>query len=270
MIKENQKTLYKTVAIGLMTALVFVVSKFISIPVPNGVFVSRIHLGNAMCLLAGLLFGGMNGGLAAGLGSAVFDLTDPVYLLSSPFTFVSKFAMGFFAGKINAGGKKRSVARTVTAAVVGQLVYVILYLLKSFVTLLLLGNPIQTALVGIGTNAVTSLINAAIGVAVAVPLYFALYATLKRTGFYSIITEKTESKGYFNPLTAALTVFAVIVTTIFTINLAAQTKLDAAEAKEKQQLEERISADEKQIQYLYDKLGIELPPDESSSQAEGQ
>ena len=59
---------------GMMTALVFV-SNYISIPTGY----SRLHAANAVCLLAGMLFGGVRGEIIAGLGSAIFDLTFPAY-----------------------------------------------------------------------------------------------------------------------------------------------------------------------------------------------
>ena len=48
---------------GMMIALVFV-SNYISIPTGY----SRLHAANAVCLLAGMLFGGVRGGIIAGLG----------------------------------------------------------------------------------------------------------------------------------------------------------------------------------------------------------
>ena len=95
----NTKIL-KIVTVGLMAALVYV-GNYLSIPVPNGLLVSRIHLGNSMCLLAGLLFCGSTGGIASGIGGALYDLFNPAYTLSAPFTFISKFAMGFVADKLN-------------------------------------------------------------------------------------------------------------------------------------------------------------------------
>ena len=75
---------------ALMAAMVFLFS-YISIPIPNPLLVTRVHLGNVMCLLSGLMLGGPLGGAAAGVGSFLFDLFDPVYITSAPFTLVFKF-----------------------------------------------------------------------------------------------------------------------------------------------------------------------------------
>ena len=59
----NTKKTFTThfiVQTGVMAALVFVITYF-RIPL----FGSKVHFANAMCLLAGLLFGPLSGGLAA-------------------------------------------------------------------------------------------------------------------------------------------------------------------------------------------------------------
>ncbi len=50
---KNKNSIYKIVTVGLLGALVFV-SNYLSFPIPVPVGdISRIHLGNAFCLLAG-------------------------------------------------------------------------------------------------------------------------------------------------------------------------------------------------------------------------
>ena len=90
--KQKKNSIYLMSAVGLMAALVFA-SSYISINIPTILGVSRIHFGNAFCLLSGLLLGGVPGGLAAGIGSCFFDLTNPLYISSAPFTFVFKFLL---------------------------------------------------------------------------------------------------------------------------------------------------------------------------------
>ncbi len=179
--KTNRNTLYIIVETGLMAALVFA-GNYLSIPIPNGGLMTRIHLGNSMCLLAGLLFGGIEGGLASGIGAALYDMLTPAYIASAPYTFFSKFAMGFTAGVLRKKGSGTRGA-VIGAAVAGQIVYIILYLAKTFVSQLLLGEPVNVALIKVGTNAVTSTVNGILAVVISVPLYFALSAALRKTPF---------------------------------------------------------------------------------------
>lgn len=255
----SRKTLYRIIIVGLMAALVYA-GNYLQIKIPNGVLVTRIHLGNSMCLLAGLLFGALNGGLASGIGAGLYDLFDPVYIVSAPYTFISKFAMGMTAGLIRTNNEKK---RVITAAVVGQLVYIVLYLLKTYVTMIILGNTSQAAWAAVGTNAITSTVNAVLAVVIAVPLYFLLRTALKRTGIFEFIkandrTEKRENK-YFNPVTVCLVIFSVAATLLYTINLAATNKVKAAEEKKEAAYQEQIDKLNSDIDDLYAQLGLERP-----------
>ena len=86
---NNKKiSLYDMVAIGLMAAVVFVVTMFLSIRVPTPTGTVMIKLANAFILLSGLLLGSWRGGLAAGFGSMIFDLMTPEYVPEAWLTFV--------------------------------------------------------------------------------------------------------------------------------------------------------------------------------------
>ena len=60
-------------------------------------------MGNVMCPLFGMPLGSLRGGLAAGIGSMFFDLTNPAYIASAPFNFIFKFVMPWICGKITSG-----------------------------------------------------------------------------------------------------------------------------------------------------------------------
>lgn len=259
--RTSSKKIMRIVTIGLMAALVYV-GNYLSFPIPNGILITRIHLGNSMCLLAGLLFCGSTGGISGGIGASLYDLFTPAYVLSAPYTFISKFAMGFVAGKLNrrSADGKIPVSTTIIAAVLGQLTYIVLYLLKSFFTVLIIGGTTEAAWIATGNNAITSSINAVIAVVIAVPLYIALRAALTKTPIKPLINERTESKGWLNPVTVGLIAFAFITVTVYTMTLSAQTKLEAKQSEEKAALEQRIEDYEAKLDYLYGELGIEPPP----------
>ena len=254
-VSQQRSKIYRMVAVGLMAALVYA-GNYMSIPLANE---TRIHIGNSMCLLAGLLFGGVNGGLSSGIGGALYDLFNPLYTLSAPYTFFSKFAMGWTAGKLNRSGIKNELAKAVTAAITGQLVYIVLYLGKSLVTQLILGNPFQTAAAVMLEKAAASFTNGAIAVVVSVPLYLALKKALHASGFGSMIESKSESKGYFNPLTTVLTVFAIVVTAGFAIRLSADSKIKDSQAKREAAYQQQIDELTEKLDYLYETMGVEPP-----------
>lgn len=166
--KNSNKYSTRQIAfIGVMAAIVFV-SNYIQIKIPIGVNdVTRIHVANAFCLLAGIVLGPVQGGLAAGIGSALYDVLDPVYITSAPFTFAFKFLMAFVAGKV-AGKDNLNIknGRALLAAFLGQLTYIVLYISKKFIVYLIQGEPVNVAIGLCITSLTASLLNAVISVVV--------------------------------------------------------------------------------------------------------
>lgn len=180
---EKQTKIYRIAAIGVFAALTFAGNK-IWIPIPVAIGdISRIHFGNIFCLLSGFVLGPIGGGLAAGIGGALFDLTDPAFITSAPFTFVFKFALAAVCGwAANVhGGRAENHMQNIFAAAAGSLTYMILYLSKAFIQGLLLGSEMGAVLTAVATKAVTSGINAVIAVVVSVPLCAVVRVALKKS-----------------------------------------------------------------------------------------
>lgn len=171
------------VLIGILAALVFALSS-LSIQIGD---VSRIHFGNIMCLLSGVLFGPFVGGFAAGLGSMLYDFTNPLYTPEFWITFLTKFAMGFAAGFAYRLLPKKvpGVVRYAGAAFAGQALYVLLYFAKSLIMQhYIYGNPWQAAWpVVMGKVAISSL-NGLVAVVACVVLAPALHKALSSAGLF--------------------------------------------------------------------------------------
>ena len=179
--KEN-KTIYLVVLSAVFAAMVFVGS-MISVPVPAAFGMTRIHLGNIFCLLSGLILGPVAGGLAAGIGSGLYDVIIYGDILSAPFTLVFKGLMAVVCGLVAYAGRNRGDNHklNVAAGISGSVTYIILYLGKSFAEGMLIGSAMGTVLTALATKLVTSSINAVIAVAVSVPLCAAVRLALKRS-----------------------------------------------------------------------------------------
>ena len=94
---RNEKNVNKLTMLGMMTALVFV-SNYLRITMPIAIGGrTSFTLANIMCCLSGLLLGPV-GGLASGLGSALYDLTNPAYAPECWITLITKGVMGMVAG----------------------------------------------------------------------------------------------------------------------------------------------------------------------------
>lgn len=165
---ENKLDVKKIALVGLMMAIVFV-SNWVQIPVNFG-GITRLHVANGFCILAGFLLGPLYGGLAAGAGSMLFDLTNPLYIASAPFTFVFKFVMALIAGGISWSGKSRGYSdnKNIIGSVFGAFAYVLLYLGKTaFTEFYVHGIPVQGVLAILLKKGFVSVVNAIFAIIVA-------------------------------------------------------------------------------------------------------
>lgn len=181
--RKKSMTAYDLAFIGVMAAIIYVVTMF-RIPVGQ----SKIHLANAVCLLAGMLFGPVAGGLSAGIGSALYDALAGGYDIANvAITFVSKFAMAAVCGLMTGSLREKKEEKTentswlndtgkiILACIVGALTYVALYMLKSWLFKVYVEPvPPETLPAVLIGKLVPSLINAAAAVIVAPLLYVPL------------------------------------------------------------------------------------------------
>ena len=179
--KENKVNAVSLSFAAMMAAMVYVVTLF-RFPLLG----SKVHLANAVCLLSGLLLGPVWGGVAAGLGSALYDALAGGYDLANVLiTFVSKFAMAWVCGWLfhREKGLKHPLWRLVVPCVIGALTYVALYMLKTLVfQLFVYGYPMETAWVTMLSKLVPSLINAAAAMVAAPVFYQAVMPALRGVG----------------------------------------------------------------------------------------
>ena len=199
--KRNQ-TILKLAQTALMAALCFVSFTFlqIKIPMPGGDATS-IHIGNAFCVLAALLLGGVYGGLAGAVGMTIADIMDPVYILGAPKTFVLKLCIGLIVGlvahraaKINESTDKKYIFRwSVIASVAGLGFNVIAdplvgYFYKQYV----LGQPQQMAEVLAKWSTATTFVNAVVSTILVAFLYNVLRPVLLKSGLLDVRCQVKE------------------------------------------------------------------------------
>ena len=195
--KTQKSNVYRMAVVGLMSAMVFAATN-IRYPIPTPIGPTQLHLGNVMCLLSGMLFGPIPGGLAAGFGSFFFDLFSE-YAAEAPITFINKFMMGFVAGYIALpkSGIRTRIRRIIGAAS-GSLTYVVLYIFKNIVTqYYILKVEWEVVLAAVTIKATASLTNAVVAVIASVILAEALIPALKKAGLLDKLTgppkERTQT-----------------------------------------------------------------------------
>lgn len=175
------------VLVGVMAAIVFVVTYLIKIgPIPTPAGPTQIKLGNAFCLLGAILLGKTKGALAAGIGSMLFDLTNPAFTADAPITFINFFLMAFVCGAVAWAGdaKGKNHRQNTVAAAVGALTYYVLYLTKNVIFLMLAGSTFSAAVIALTTKMITSGINAIVAVIVASLLAPVFRRAMESAGIY--------------------------------------------------------------------------------------
>ena len=178
----NQKITTKRIAMaGLLAALTAVGSGLrIVIPVSIGGN-SAVHLGNIFCALSGILLGPGLGGIAAGLGSAIYDMTNPIYISECWLTFLMKgayaVAVGLTFRHLHVGEYLQDLISTAAGAVT----YAVLYLLKSFLKAMIVsGVTAQAAIIAVGTKLPATVFNMAVAILIAPVLSIAIRKALKQ------------------------------------------------------------------------------------------
>ena len=187
--KKREFSIINITFIAMMAAMVYVVTLF-RFPLLG----SKVHFANAVCLLSGILLGPLQGGLAAGIGSAFYDAVTGYDLINVLITFVSKFAMAWVCGQIlesdvHPNGKGR-IDRTLLACVLGALTYVALYMLKTFIfQKFVYGYPMDGVWAAMVSKLIPSLINAGVAIIAAPIFYHAAMPAIKAGGLSDHLGE---------------------------------------------------------------------------------
>ncbi len=179
---KSKKAVLMLCVTAMMAALVAVGSKA-EIQIPSILGSDRFHLGNVMCALSGLLLGPWWGALASGLGSAIFDLFDPLRIAEAPITFITKGVYGLVAGAVYFKvfkGRSNYVNEAVASGA-AAVSYIVLYLAKSFFYngLLIKGLTADAAWLAVLGRIPNSVFNGIVAVVFAPILGVALHKALK-------------------------------------------------------------------------------------------
>ena len=145
----------KIVMIGLMAGLCYISFMFFQIKIPTPGGFTSFHLGNTFCVLAALLLGGLEGGLAGAIGMGIADLLDPTYAIVAPKTMI-----------------------------LGEPVF------SYFYTAFVLGSPHDAAAALASWNAITTAVNAILAIVISSILYINIQPRLKNNGILKKLAVK--------------------------------------------------------------------------------
>lgn len=171
---NHSKFSTKRIVMTALLAALTVAGSAIRVTLPLSIAgTTSFHLGNILCALSGILLGPWFGGLAAGMGSAIYDLMNPLHAPECWITFITKAAYGLVVGLIAwKGGHPRKAREAKTygrlyiATVAGAITYAILYLSKGFFYdgLLLSGLTANAALINVAAKLPATAFNAVVAI----------------------------------------------------------------------------------------------------------
>jgi len=144
---------------GVMTAVVFVATRLIQVPIPGG----YVHLGDIAIYVAAFLFGPLIGAIAGAFGPMLADLSSG-FANYAPGTFVIHGLQGLVAGLI---GWRAGLWRMALAGLVGGMILVGGYFIYDFFVLRLgMGTAIADVWFNLG--------QATTGAVIAIPVVLAI------------------------------------------------------------------------------------------------
>lgn len=182
--KTNTPHTTRRIVVAALMAALTVVGSALRITIPIDIAgTSSFHLGNIMCALSGILLGPGLGGLAAGLGSAIYDMMNPLYISEAWITFLLKGAYGLASGLVAYSGTQPwKYGKATLAALAGALTYAAAYLAKSYFYsgLLLHGLTPQAALLTVYSKLPATVFNAVVAVVFAPVLAVSIRKALEK------------------------------------------------------------------------------------------
>ena len=181
---EHKQTIStKRIAMTALMAALTIVGSAIRITIPVDIAgTTSFHLGNIMCALSGILLGPWLGGLAAGLGSFLYDMTNPMYVSEAWITFLMKGAYGLFPGLVMLLWKNNwGYIKAGIASASGAVVYAVLYLLKNYYKCVWIKFMThEAAMVTVATKVPATIFNAVVAIIFAPILAVAIRKALEK------------------------------------------------------------------------------------------
>ncbi|MBR6633559.1 MAG: ECF transporter S component [Clostridia bacterium] len=152
-----KRTTNKIVLASMLSALVFILTRVISVPTVTAV--GNVNLGDCAVLLCGWLLPCRYAFLSAGIGSALADLLSP-YAIYTPATFLIKGLMAVIVSLLLNRSKGSTTVKTILSGIVAELVMIAGYLV--FEGVFICG--FKTAILNIPFNAVQGTVGLVAGV----------------------------------------------------------------------------------------------------------
>lgn len=185
--KRSQTVTMAVLAVTI--ALVFLVTFFVSIPIPGTTQGQVFDAGDIMVFITALSFGPMIGGVAGGVGSALSDAVMPGGGIFAPFTLIIKGGEGLIAGYVSQRGLR---GREFVSWLLGSITMVVGYFLaESFFIGLVFGSTFAPGLAAASIELPFNVLQVFAGGIVGIPVSRILKNALPSTLYPAMVTGTT-------------------------------------------------------------------------------
>jgi len=179
---RNSRLIFNMVITGVFAALSFVVTVYVSIPIPGTSGAGYLNLSDVFIFVLAALINPWIGGLVGGISGLLSDLALG-YSYFAPFTLMIKFIEGIVAGylfkALIKSGKPTRLNyfwKSIVAFVSGGLLMAGLYMIPDYITYILIpgeapGQSYNFIFFDLGFNSIQGIVDALVGSAVFIGLY---------------------------------------------------------------------------------------------------
>ncbi|MFA6796181.1 MAG: ECF transporter S component [Bacilli bacterium] len=182
MMTKNSKLIFDMVLIGIFAALSFVITVYVSIPIPGTSGAGYLNLSDVFIFVLAALVNPWVGGLVGGVSGMLSDLFLG-YSYFAPFTLMIKFIEGIVAGYLfraltisGQATRKTYFWKSLIAFVVGGIVMAGLYMIPDYITYINIpgeapGGSYTFIFFDLGFNSIQGVVDAVLGSLIFVGLY---------------------------------------------------------------------------------------------------
>ena len=169
-----KKNIFRLTLAAAIAALAFVFT-FVSIPLGT----AKVHLGNFICVISSLLFGGFIGGISSAVGMLLNDIAGGYPWDSQLRTFISKLVLGLVVGILYQVLIKKTKIKPMISMVLASLTGILFgigtEIVLRLITKTIINNNFDVAKADVISHLPSNFITGGVTLALAIVIYPLVY-----------------------------------------------------------------------------------------------
>ena len=190
----KRNSIFKLALFSMLAALAYAMT-YVSVPLPA----AKVHLGNFVCVLSALLFGGFIGGLSAAVGMTLNDMVLGYHWDTWIRTFFSKLVLGLVVGFVFSILLKKTKMKIMYAVVISLVIGILFGIgtevLLRIITKSIIYNGINPAVAETISKLPANFITGAVSLGLGSLVYYPAYMGLSQISSVDdiVLTRKTQN-----------------------------------------------------------------------------